>query len=50
MEDVRRLQAINGDCIRSGLDLEAVGLVVPVQDPAWADIRGLEGSPDGTLP
>jgi len=50
MEDVRWLQAVNGDRLRSVLDLDGVGLVVPVEDPVWADIRGLEGSLGGTLP
>ena len=50
MEDVRRLQAVNGDCLRSALDLDGVGLVTPVKDPVWADIRGLEGTPVGPVP
>ena len=44
MEDVRWLQAVNGDCFRSALNLYGIGLIAPVEDPVWADIRGLEGS------
>ena len=50
MEDVRRLQAVNGDRLRCALDLDGVGFVAPVEDPVWADIRRMEGSPQGTLP
>jgi hypothetical protein len=49
MEDVRRLQAVNGDCLRSALNLYGIGLIAPVEDPIWADIQGLEGSPEGTM-
>jgi len=50
VEDVRRLQAVNGDCLRSALNLYGIGLTIPVDDPVWADIRGLEGPPEGTMP
>ena len=50
MEDVRRLEVVNGNCLRSSLDLDGVGLVAPVKDPLWTDIRGLEGSPEGPVP
>ena len=50
MEDVHRLEAVNGDCLRSTLDLDGIGLVVPVEDPVWTDIWGLEGSPEGLVP
>ena len=50
MEDVCWLQAVNGDCLHSALNLYCIGLIAPVQDPVWADIRGLEGSPEGTMP
>jgi hypothetical protein len=43
VEDVRRLQAVNGDCLRSALNLYGIGLIAPVEDQVWADIRGLEG-------
>jgi hypothetical protein len=49
MEDVRRLEAVNGDYLRSALNLDGIGLITPVEDPEWADIRSLEGSPKGTL-
>ena len=49
MEDVRRLKAVNGDCLRSALDLDGVGLVARVEYPIWTDIRGLEGSPESTV-
>ena len=29
------------DTLRSALDGDGVGLVAPVEDPVWADIRGL---------
>jgi len=45
-----RLQAFNGDCLRSALDLDGVGLVAPAEVPVWTDIRRLEGSPEGTVP
>jgi hypothetical protein len=48
MEDVRRLQAVNGDHLRSPLNLDGVGFVAPVEDLVGADIRGVEGSPEGT--
>ena len=50
MEDIRRLQAVNGDCLRSTLNLDGIGLIAPVEDPVWADIRGLEASPERTMP
>jgi hypothetical protein len=50
MEYVRRLQAVNGDCLRSAMGLDVVGLVAPVEDAVWANIRGLEGSPEGPTP
>jgi len=50
MEEVRRLETVNGDCLRSALDLDGVNLVDPVEDPVWTDIRGLEGSPEGLVP
>ena len=49
MQDARRLQAFNGDRLHSPLNLDGVGFVAPVEDPVWADIRGVEGSPEGTL-
>ena len=49
MEVIRRLQAVNGDRLRSPLNLDGIGFVAPVEDPVWADIRGMEGSPEGTL-
>jgi len=50
MEDVRRLQAVNGNSLCSALDLEGVGLVAPVEYPSWSDIQGLECSPEGPVP
>ena len=50
MEDVHRLQAVNGDCLHSSLNLDGIGLIAPVEDPVWADIQGLEGCPEGTMP
>jgi hypothetical protein len=45
-----RLQAVNGDCLRSTLNPDVIGLIAPVEDPVWADIQGLEGSPERTMP
>jgi hypothetical protein len=50
VENVSRLQAVNGDDLRRVLNLDGVGLIAPVEDLEWADIRGLEGSPEGTMP
>jgi hypothetical protein len=50
MEDVHRLKAVNGDCLCNTLDVDGVGLVAPVEDPIWTDIRGLEGSLENTVP
>jgi hypothetical protein len=50
MEDMRRLQAVNGDCLSSTLNLDGTGLIVPVEDPMWADKRGLESFPKGIMP
>jgi hypothetical protein len=50
VEDVRRLQVVNGDCLRSALNLYGIGLIAPVEDPVWADLRGSEGSPESTMP
>ena len=50
MEDVGWLEVVNGDYLRSTLNLDGIGLIAPVEDPIWADIRGLEGSPEGTMP
>jgi len=50
MEDVRGLKAVNGDCLRSALDLDGVGHVAPVDDTVWDVIQGLEGYQEGTLP
>ena len=50
MEDIRRLQAVNRDCLRSTLNLNGTGLIVHVEDPIWANIRGLEGSLECTVP
>jgi len=50
MEDVCWLQAVNGDCLHSTLNLNGIGLIAPVEDPVWADIWGLESSPEGTMP
>ena len=44
VKDVRRPQAVDGDCLRSTLNPDGIGLIAPVEDPVWADIRGLEGS------
>ena len=49
MEDVRGLQQVNGDRLPSPLNLDSVGFVAPVEDPVWADVRGVEVSPEGTL-
>jgi hypothetical protein len=46
VEDVRRLQAVNGDRLRRALDLYGIGLIAPVEDPVWAEVRGLEGFPE----
>jgi hypothetical protein len=46
----RRLQAINGDFRRGNINLDCIGLIAPVEEPAWADIRGFEGSPEDNLP
>jgi len=37
MGDVRRLQAVNEDCLHNTLNLDAIGLIAPVEDPVWAD-------------
>jgi hypothetical protein len=50
MEDIRRLQAVNGDCLSSTLNLDGTGLIAPVEDPIWADKRGLGGSPESIMP
>jgi hypothetical protein len=50
MEDVQWLQAVNGDHLQSTLNLYDIGLIAPVEDPGWADIWGLEGFPEGTMP
>ena len=50
MEDIRRIQAVNGDCLRSTLNIDGMCLIAPVKGPVWADIRGLEGSQEGTMP
>jgi hypothetical protein len=47
MKDMRRIQAVNGDCPSSTLNLDGTGLIATVKDPIWADKRGLEGSPEG---
>jgi hypothetical protein len=44
MEDIRRLQAVNGDCLHSTLNLDGIGLITPVEDSVWADIWDLERS------
>ena len=44
MEDIHQLQAVNGDCLRSTLNLDGVGLITLMEDPVWADIRGLEST------
>jgi hypothetical protein len=44
MEGIRRLQVVNGDYLHSTLNLDGIGLIVPVEDPVWADIRDLEGT------
>jgi len=31
------------------MNLDGIGLIATVEDPVWADIRGLEGYPEGTL-
>jgi len=38
------------ETLPSALDLDGVGPVAPVEDPVWTDIRGFEGSPEGTKP
>jgi hypothetical protein len=50
MGGVRRLQAVNKDCLRNIMNLGGIGLIAPLKDPVWADIRGLEGSPEGPMP
>jgi hypothetical protein len=44
MEDIRRLQAVNGDCLCRTLNVDGIGLINPVEDPVRVKIRGLEGS------
>jgi hypothetical protein len=31
------------------MNLDGIDLIATVEDPVWADIRGLEGYPEGTL-
>jgi hypothetical protein len=50
MEDVHRFQAVNGDCRRSAPKPYGIGLIDPMEEPEWADIRGLDCSPEGTMP
>jgi hypothetical protein len=50
VEVARQLQAVNGDCLRSALNLYGIGLIASVEDSVWAEIRGLEGSPEGIMP
>jgi hypothetical protein len=50
VEDIRRLQAVNGDRLRGTLNVAGIGLITPVEDPVRANIRGLEGSLEATMP
>jgi hypothetical protein len=50
LEDIRGLQAVEGDSLRRALDVDGIGLITPVEDPVSADIRGLEGTPEATMP
>ena len=50
MEDIRQLQEVNGDCLRSTPNLDGIGLIAPVEDRVQPDIRGVESSPEGTIP
>jgi hypothetical protein len=49
MEDLCRLQAVDGDYLRSVLNLDGVGLIAPVEDHLRADMW-LGGLPQGTMP
>ena len=48
--DIRRFQAVNGDCLRRTLNVDCIGLIAPVENLIWADVRSLEGTPEGTVP
>jgi hypothetical protein len=37
------------ETFRRTLNVDCIGLITPVEDPVRADIRGLEGSPGGTM-
>ena len=43
MEDIRWPQVVNGDCLCSTLNVDGIGLIAPVEDPVFSDIRSLEG-------
>jgi len=45
-----KLQAINGDFRHGNINLDGMNLIAPVEEPAWADIRGFEGSLEDSLP
>jgi hypothetical protein len=52
MDDIRRFQAVSGDCLRGTLNLDGIlliVLIVHVEDPVWADILGLGGCKEGTM-
>jgi hypothetical protein len=49
VEYVRRLQAVNGGYLRSALNLDGIGLIAPVEDLVWVDIRGLAASSEYEL-
>ena len=50
MKDERRFQAVNGDCLRRTLNVDCIGLIASVENLIWADVRSLEGTPEGTMP
>jgi len=38
------------ETLRSTLKIYGIDLIAPVEHHVWAEIRGLESSPEGTMP
>ena len=50
MNDVRFLQAVDGDTTGGTVNFDCVRLTDPVEDLVWGDIRDLQSPTKGTLP
>ena len=50
MKDVRLFLAVSGDCLRKTLNVDSIGLIAPVENIIWVEVRGLEGTSETIVP